>query len=140
MLAALRPLESELSVDVGLTPSFAASKHAGPDEYWARLAAAKVCLVPRGDTLETYRLFEAARAGCVVVGERLPSTWFYDRAPAIDMTGWNGLAERLRALLADPAGLADRQRRTLEWWDGCAGPQAAGRHVARIVEAALERG
>jgi hypothetical protein len=133
MLAALRPLESELSVDVGLTPSFAASKHAGPDEYWARLAAAKVCLVPRGDTLETYRLFEAARAGCVIVAERLPSNWFYDPAPVIDQTGWRGLAGCLRALVADVPALAARQRDTLEWWERFARPDAVGRHVASVV-------
>jgi hypothetical protein len=140
MLAALTRLQAaapELTVELALTPSFAASKRAGPEEYWARLAAAKVCLVPRGDTLETYRLFEAARAGCVIVGERLPSNWFYDAAPVIDRTGWSGLAECLRALVADAPTLADRQRRTLDWWERWAGPQAVGRRVASRVEAAL---
>ena len=140
MVAALERLRAEapeLSIDVELTPSSTASKHAGPEEYWASLAGAKLCLVPRGDTLETYRLFEAARAGCVIIGERVPPNWFYDPAPVIDMTGWRGLGECVRALLADPAALAERQRGTLEWWEHYAGPEAAGRHVAsRLAQCA----
>ena len=132
MLAGLSALEGA-RVDVGVTPSFADSKRAGPAEYWARLVAAKICLVPRGDTLETYRLFEAARAGCVIVAERLPSNWFFDAAPVVDLTGWRGLAGCLRALLADPAGLAERSRRTLAWWDDVVGPEAVGRHIAKTV-------
>ena len=142
MLAALERLRAEapeLTVDVELTPSFTASKHAGPEEYWASLAGAKICLVPRGDTLETYRLFEAARAGCVIIGERLPPNWFYDPAPVIDQTGWRGLGRCVRALLADAPALAERQQRTLEWWERCAGPEAAGRHVAETVASRLAR-
>jgi hypothetical protein len=139
MLDAARRLPSSIAVDLGVTESFAASKHAGPQDYWARLAGAKVCLVPRGDTLETYRLFEAARAGCVLVGERLPSNWFYDGAPVIDQTGWRGLEACLRALLADPGALAERQRHTLAWYEACVSPRAVARHVATTVEAASPR-
>lgn len=133
MVAAVNEL-SGARVDIGLTPSFAASKHAGADAYWARLADAKICLVPRGDTLETYRLFEAARAGCVLVGERLPSNWFSDPLPMVDATGFGGLDATLAGLLADPAGLAERQRRTLEWWERVAAPEPVGRHVAATLE------
>lgn len=142
MLAAARRLQAEapeLAVELALTSSFAASKRADADAYWARLAEAKLCLVPRGDTLETYRLFEAARAGCVVVGERLPSNWFYDAAPAIDRTGWRGLGDCIRALLADERALADRQRATLDWWERSVRPEAVAHHVAAIVRAALAR-
>jgi hypothetical protein len=133
MLAALERLAPELAVDVGVTSSFTASKRAGPEEYWASLTNAKLCLVPRGDTLETYRLFEAARAGCVVIGERLPRNWFYDPAPVIDQTGWRGLGDCVRALLGNPPALAGLQRQTLDWWERHAGPEAAGRHVAATV-------
>ncbi len=140
MVAALRRLQAEapdLTIDIGLTDSFAASKHAGPEAYWARLARARICVVPRGDTLETYRLFEAARAGCVIVAERLPPNWFHDDAPVIDRTGWHGLGACLQALLRDPQALAERQRQTLRWWEHRVGPEAVGRHVAATVAAAL---
>jgi hypothetical protein len=140
MLAALRRVHAEapdLTIDIGLTDSFAASKHAGPEAYWARLARAKICLAPRGDTLETYRVFEAARAGCVVVTEHLPSNWFYADAPVIDRTGWRGLGASLKALIGDERALAEHQRQTLQWWERRVAPDAVGRHVAATVAAAL---
>lgn len=137
MVEALRGLPGR-RLDVGLTPSFEASKRAGADDYWSRLGEAKICLVPRGDTLETYRLFEAARAGCALVGERLPSNWFHDPLPMVDATGFGGLAATLEALLSNPVALAERQRQTLDWWERYAAPEAVGRHVAATVHAALD--
>jgi hypothetical protein len=140
MLRAAHALERarpDIAVDLAVTPSFAASKHDGAAPYWQRLARAKICLAPRGDTLETYRLFEAARAGCVVVAERLPSNWLYDGAPVIDQTGWRGLAACVEGLLADPPTLAERQRRTISWWTDVASPAAVGRRMAGWVRSAL---
>ena len=85
--------------------SFADSKHAGGAPYWERLGRAKICLVPRGDTLETYRFFEAARAGSVIVSERLPSTWFYDDAPAMQLSD----AREVFSML-DGAGFLDQRQ------------------------------
>jgi hypothetical protein len=137
-LAELRAEAPDLRIEVTLTPSFANSKATPTGEYWGRLADAKVCLAPRGDTLETYRLFEAARAGCVVVAEKLPSNWFYDHAPVLDMTGWRNLARSLRAVLDDEADLGARQRATVEWWQKYASPDAVGRHVAGVLRDALQ--
>ena len=141
MLAGLAELQAEapeLRVEAAVTPSFAHSKHASADEYWRRLGSAKLCLAPRGDTLETYRVFEAARAGCIVLAERLPSNWFHDGAPVLDQTGWRDLARSVRALLADESELVARHRATVRWWDECVGPEPVGRHIAAVLRRALE--
>lgn len=137
-LSELRAEAPELRIDVALTPSFADSKATPAGEYWRRLADAKLCLAPRGDTLETYRLFEAARAGCVVLGEKLPSNWFYDHAPVLDQTGWRDLARSVRATLADEAELSAQQRATVEWWERYASPEAVARYVADVLRDALQ--
>jgi hypothetical protein len=136
-LSELRAQAPELRVDVTLTPSFADSKATPAAAYWRRLADAKLCLAPRGDTLETYRLFEAARAGCVVLAEKLTSNWFYDHAPVFDQTGWRDLAGSVRAILADEAELSARQRASFEWWERFASPEAVARHVADVLRDAL---
>ena len=139
-LAELQAEAPELRVEVAVTPSFAHSKHAPADDYWRRLGSAKLCLAPRGDTLETYRVFEAARAGCIVLGERLPSNWFYDRAPVLDQTGWRDLARSVRSLLADEAELIARHQATRSWWEQSVAPEPVGRHVAAVLKRALGAG
>lgn len=137
-LAELREEAPELRIEVALTSGFADSKHAPAAEYWDRLASAKVCLAPRGDTLETYRVFEAARAGCVIVGERLPSTWFFDPAPVLDATGWRDLARRVRSVLDDESELVARHDATVEWWKRYLAPEAVARHIAAVLRRALQ--
>lgn len=81
---------------------------------------AKVCLAPRGGSVETYRYFEALRYGCVVITEPLPPTWFYRGSPAVVVKRWRQLPAVLASLLDDPAGLAQRHRASLAWWrDRC---------------------
>ena len=71
----------------------------------------KVCLVPRGGSVETYRWFEAMRVGCVVIGEPMPPFWFYKGSPAIEVTDWRTLPSILERLLARPRRAARAQRR-----------------------------
>ena len=75
MLAAVRRLgrlHPGLCLDMRVTVGFAASAAASPEAYSRGLMNARVCLAPRGTSVETFRLLEGLRAGCVVVAERLP--------------------------------------------------------------------
>jgi hypothetical protein len=124
----------ELPQDIGLTSDFKASKQTGQNEYWQRLAAGRICLAPRGNSPETYRVFEAARAGCAVVCERLPPHWFYADAPFVERTGWRDLDRLLYRLAADPEALARRQRQTLDWWYERCSPEAVADRIATVLE------
>jgi hypothetical protein len=94
-------------------------------DQWARgltatysdlLAETAICLVPRGNSPETFRFFEALRAGCVVICEPLPDHWFYRGSPAITVRNWNELPDIVSRLFDSPEEVADIHERSLEWW------------------------
>jgi hypothetical protein len=93
-------------------------------EYSELVAQTRVCLVARGNSPETFRFFEALRAGCVVVCESLPEHWFYRRAPIVRLRHWDDLGAVLRPLLADHAALEERHRASVRWWESRCSEQA----------------
>jgi len=104
--------------------------------YSARMMDTKICLVPRGTSLETFRYFEALRYGCIPVTELLPSRWFYDGAPGFSVDDWSELPALVDRLLADPILLEQTHHEALAWWMDVCSPEAVGRFMAeRIREA-----
>ncbi len=69
-----------LRTDIRLTSGFTSSEGAA-EGYSQALMDSRVCLAPRGNSAETFRVLEGLRYGCVVVGERLPPFWFYENSP-----------------------------------------------------------
>lgn len=133
--AASRPgLRSELRV----TPSFGASAAAAAGDYSHALMNARICLAPRGTSLETFRVFEGLRAGCLVVGDRLPRHAFYDGAPIVQLDRWADLADALPELLDDPQRLEHSHAAALAWWRDRCSEEALGRFLAEHLNA-LER-
>ena len=103
-----------------------------PAEYSRNLMNAKVVLCPRGNFDETFRFFEAARSGCVILTEPLPKRWYYEGAPAVQLPGgWGELSAQLRELFADPARLADMSQQTQSWWNERASEAAVARYISQ---------
>jgi Glycosyl transferases group 1 len=100
-------------------------------EYSLEMMDTKVCLSPRGSSLETYRLFEAMRSGCVVVADKLPQQWFYEGVPALFVEDWNELEGVVAPLLNDPAKLQMLSQQSLAWWKEVASPQAVAKRVVQ---------
>ncbi len=104
--------------------------------FAARLGRARIALCPPGTRqAETFRHWEALRAGCVVLTGPLPEAPAWAGAPLETLQRWEELPARVGALLADPAGLAERHARARAWWAGLvdrvadqllAGARAAG--------------
>jgi hypothetical protein len=106
------------------------------DSYSQRLMNARICLCPRGNFDETYRLMESARSGCVAITERLPDRWYHQGTPAIELDRWAALPALLEELLADPDALEARGRRMREWWDSTLSEQAIAAFIAARVPCA----
>jgi hypothetical protein len=131
-LAARRP---GLRLDLRLTPGFDASVAASAEAYSRALMDARACLAPRGTSVETFRVFEGLRAGCVVVAERLPRHWFYDGAPLLQVDRWADLERVLLPVLDSPGELERRHSAALESWRARCSPAAVGSFIAERLNA-----
>jgi hypothetical protein len=106
--------------------------------YSELLSQTRLCLVPRGNSPETFRFFEALRAGCVVVCEALPDHWFYRGAPVVRVRKWSELGSVLLPLLRNPAAIAERQRSSVRWWNSRCSEDALGRLMAERIRLQLQ--
>lgn len=132
MLKALRRAEVELpsgSLYIRLTDSFAASLDAAGEGYAQTLMRTKICVCPRGTRLETFRIFEALRVGCVVISERLPDVWYLRGSPCLQVGAWDELPELLRQLSGDQRRLEDLHERSLAWWSNVCSPASVASSI-----------
>jgi hypothetical protein len=114
-----------------LLTAFESGKRLSPEDYTQALANAKIALAPRGNFDETFRLFEAAKMGCIIVSDPLPQRWYYQGCPVIPILNWSILPEVLKGLLADPAKLAELSLRTGQWWNSTLSESAVAKHIAQ---------
>lgn len=105
--------------------------------YSDLLAQTRLCLVPRGNSPETFRFFEALRAGCIPICDSLPDHWFYRGAPVVSVRRWNELSSVLAPLLADPVATEQLHRASVEWWQSRCSEEAVGRYMADRISSQL---
>jgi hypothetical protein len=123
----------QLAVSTSIISGFAQTTEDAAVHYSRTMMETKICLVPRGTSLETYRFFEGLRAGCIVIAERLPPRRYYQGAPALRIRGWSELDRLVPALLADGDRCARLSRASLDWWDKHCSEDAVGAFVAARI-------
>lgn len=134
-LARRRPdLAVELDLMAAYAPNLEASGKGTPrPSYSEEMMDTRVCLVPRGTTLETARLYEGLRSGCVVVTDVLPDRWYLGGVPALQLRRWRDLPRVVEPVLDDPARLQALQDAGLRWWTERASEAPVGLYVARTL-------
>lgn len=113
-----------------ITDTFEHSMQLGGAEYCRMLMDTAVCVAPRGTRMESWRVFEGLRYGCVVVSQRLPERWFYQGSPIIQIDSWDELDAILGDLVSDPVRLEELHRRGLAWWQQICSSAALARRIA----------
>jgi len=111
-----------------------------PEEYAARLSKTKIALSPRGVSHETFRTYEAMRAGCVVIAQRQIPCWWTNAWPVIEVDNWSGIGDLVRSQLADPKAMQARAHASRQWWADICSPAACAEYMmgeiaARLLEA-----
>jgi hypothetical protein len=115
------------------TGSFANSIARGPARYIRVLQDTMIAAVPRGSHTETYRLFDAMSAGCIIVCEPLPQRWYLKDSPIITLADWSDAARVLDPILADRQGLLARHRATTAYWHSHLSSAALANFMARTM-------
>ena len=110
----------------------------GEAEYSRRLMDSKICLAPRGTSLETFRYYEGLRYGCVVLTEAQPPHWFYSGAPAIVVDRWDELPSLIPYLLAHPDVLQQKHEQALDWWSRVASEEAVTDYMVDCIKTQLQ--
>lgn len=88
-----------------------------PSEYAGVLADSKVVLCPAGfSSAECFRHYEAMRAGCVIVSEKLPDNELYIGSPIIQIANWKEGLEITARLIREPLELQRIQEEVIVWW------------------------
>ena len=100
------------------------------DEYSQYLATTKIAPVPEGRIgPESFRYFEAAAAGCVIITKAKPSNDVYYGSPAIVIKSWNDLVPVVNELLACPSKMADLQKAVIDHYETNWSPSAVAKYV-----------
>src|SRR5215475_6059507 len=104
------------------------------EEYSRRLYQSKIAICPGGFVSnETFRHFEAMRAGCAIISANLPDTFYYRGAPIFTVSAWNEMDTLVEWLLADCKKLKEAQMATRAWWDDVCSEKAMARYIFRTI-------
>lgn len=102
-----------------------------PAEYHQFLLRSKIALCPAGfRTSETFRHFEALRAGCVVISEPLPrQNPFYQTEAIIQVNSYAKMIHIVEDLLQDQPRLGSLMQASRNWYDKMCSPKAVADYV-----------
>jgi hypothetical protein len=144
-LSAIQANNPQLNIELAITGDFyssfnaqAVSNQAEQPEirsYPEAMMNTKICLVPRGTSFETTRLFEAMRYGCIVITEALPSRWYLDGAPIIQVRDWDELEKVITNLHAQPQLMEELHQESLKWWESKCSEASIGGYFANSLNA-----
>jgi len=102
--------------------------------YSRMLHDSKVALCPAGwRNSETFRHFEAMRAGCILISAPLPQTRLYADAPLIILDDWSELETTIKELFNSPDRMSQLQNATMNWWKNVCSPAAVAHFICRVI-------
>jgi hypothetical protein len=110
------------------------------DEYSRRLCESKIAFCPAGFVSnETFRHFEAMRAGCAIISMKLPDTFYYRNSPILTLDTWDELDWLIEWLLTDWRKLQEIHIATRAWWNDVCSEKAMARYILKKICGLNER-
>jgi glycosyltransferase involved in cell wall biosynthesis len=105
------------------------------DEYSKLLSHTKISLCPSGYvSKESFRIFEAARCGCILIVDDVPTNlWYYNEFPGIILKDWSDISI-IERLLSDPDKMQDISNKTIRWYERCISPKSVASYVQSKIE------
>lgn len=106
-----------------------------PKEYSEILMNTKIALVPEGYLSDiSFRFFEAAKMGCIIITKELYDYWFFKEFPGIQMNNWMGLHKQIISILSDQKKLNQIQQLMLSYYNKFCSEEATARYVIKTIE------
>lgn len=103
-------------------------------EFLNLLESTKIAICPPGfASLETFRHFEAASRGCVVITLKMPNLPIYEGSPFIQISSWKELDATILRLLRDDESIKMLRLATLNWYaENCTPQKVAARMYSNL--------
>lgn len=73
--------------------------------------------------------------GCIVVTEALPSRWYLDGSPAIQINDWREFEEIMEKLIDNQELMQEIHQESLNWWQSKCSETVVGDYMARELNA-----
>lgn len=106
-----------------------------PEKYGEIISNSKIVLCPKGFNLpECFRHYEAMRAGCVIISEKLPPTFFYKGSPIIQISDWKEGLKIADELLNNNSKLEELSKMTINWWENKCSENATAQYIIECIE------
>lgn len=107
-----------------------------PAEYSDILMNSKIALVPEGYKSDiSFRFFEAAKYGNVIITKRLYDYWFFKDFPGIQVESWRELGRTIRNLLKNESEMRSIQQKTIAYYEkNCSEKAVSDYMIKRISE------
>jgi hypothetical protein len=102
-------------------------------QYATVIANTKISLCPRGNFPETFRIYESARIGSVIITDILEREWYFKNHPFIEIADWRRVGSVISELLNDEERLEQLGIQSRSWWQDIASPVAVGGFISRVI-------
>jgi hypothetical protein len=103
------------------------------DDYYRCLGNTKICVVPDGTSIDTFRFIEACGSGCIILTTPKPNLWYYPSdAPIFFIPNWDCLTKEV----IDEILSKDLERlrtRTLEYYKEYLSENAVAEYIIKTI-------
>jgi len=103
-------------------------------DYGKMLSNSNIAICPYGFVnKETFRFFEAMKAGCAIVSLPMPDTYYYRDCPAVIVNNWEEGIGEINKLLNDPMKMAKIQENSFEWYEKYCDEKSVAKYILKII-------
>jgi hypothetical protein len=74
------------------------------------------------------------RAGCIIISEKLPPTFFYKDSPIIQVSDWNEGLNIAKELINNDLELEKRSKMMIDWWKEKCSENATAKYMVKCLE------
>ena len=106
------------------------------EDYSNVMANTRIALVPNGSaSYESFRFFEAAMAGCVIVSQQMPVTSMYNVAPTITVdNNWSNLPNVIDMILQNPEEMEYYSEAGKAWYKYFCSPEGLAYYMRKRLK------